>query len=150
MTPSQTRIVRSRPAQANISALEILIASGQKHDAFDSTLAYQRGPEPSERTLFRKSQKEREQRKAAENTPTLRTFFPTVSGRPAATPVPPTLSTNERKLQERSAAIMALEKKRQELFAAITALEKKLAIKKEGLEKNGQALMRYQVVAILQ
>ena len=108
--------------QANTSALEILTASSYKHGAFDNTFAYQRGPEPSERTLFRRSQQEREQRKAAENTPTLHTFFSTVSGQPAAIPISPTLSTNERKQQERSTAIMAL--------------EKKLASKKEGLSAS--------------
>ena len=51
-----------KPVQANTSALEILIASSQKHGSFDSTFAYQRGPEPSERTLFRRSQQERERR----------------------------------------------------------------------------------------
>jgi hypothetical protein len=119
------------PVEANTSALEILIASSQKHDAFDKTFFYQRGPEPTERTLQRRSQRERERKKAAENTPTLDTFFSTVPDRPA-TPVPPTLSTDERKQQERS--------------AAITALEKKLASKKEGLAMNGQTLMRHQVV----
>ena len=114
------------PVQANISALETLIASSQKHGAFDSTFAYQRGPEPSERTLFRRSQQERELRKAAENTPTLHTFFPTVSGHPTTTPPDPTLSTNECKQQERS--------------TAIPALQKKLASKKEGLAMNGQTL----------
>ena len=41
----------SEQVQANTSALEILVASCQKHGAFDRTYAYQRGPEPSERTL---------------------------------------------------------------------------------------------------
>ena len=120
------------PVQANISALETLIASSQKHGAFDSTFAYQHRPEPSERTLFRRSQQERELRKAAENTPTLHTFFPTISGHPTTTPPDPTLSTNERKQQERS--------------TAIAALQKKLARKKEGLAMNGQTLMQHQVV----
>ena len=86
------------PVQASdTSALDTLIASSQKHGAFDNTaFAYQREPEPSKRTLLRKSRQERELRKAAENTPTLHTFFSTVSGRPA-TPVSPTPSTNERK-----------------------------------------------------
>ena len=58
------------PVQANTSALDILTT--KKHGAFDSTtFVYQRRPEPSERTLFRKSQEKREHRKAAENTPTL-------------------------------------------------------------------------------
>ena len=78
--------------QANTSALAILTASSHKHGAFDNTFAYQRGPEPSERTLLRRSQQEREQRKAAANTLTLHTFFSTVSGRPATAA---TLSTNE-------------------------------------------------------
>ena len=123
--------------QANTSALEILVASCRKHGAFDRTFAYQRGPEPSERTLFRRSQKEREQRKAAENTPTLHTFFPTVSNR-LATPqaTPPTGAQ----------ALSANKRKQQECAIAITALEKKLASKKEGLAMNGQTLMRHQVV----
>ena len=85
------------PVQANTSALDTLIAGSQKRGAFDSTtFVYQRRPEPSERTLFRRSQQKRELRKAAENTPTLHTFFPTVSGRPIIPQaVPPTLSTNE-------------------------------------------------------
>ena len=82
------------PVQANTSAFDTLIASSKKHGAFDSTtFEYQRGPEPSKKTLFRKP---RELRKAAENTPTLHTFFSTVSGQPA-TPASPTLSTDERK-----------------------------------------------------
>ena len=82
--------------QANTSALEILTASSYKHGAFDNTFAYQRGPEPSERTLLRRSQQEREKRKAAANTPTLHTFFSTASGRHATTiQLTPTLSTNE-------------------------------------------------------
>ena len=45
------------PVQANTSALDTLITACQKHGAFDSTtFVYQRGPEPSERTLFRRSQ----------------------------------------------------------------------------------------------
>ena len=60
------------PVQANTSALDTLTTASQKHGAFDSTtFVYQRRPEPSERTLFRKSQEKRERRKAAENTPTL-------------------------------------------------------------------------------
>ena len=38
------------PVQANISALDTLIASSQNHDAFDcASFAYQRGPEPSKK-----------------------------------------------------------------------------------------------------
>ena len=60
------------PVQANTSALDTLITASQKHGAFGSTtFVYQRGPEPSERTLIRRSQEKRELRKAAENTPTL-------------------------------------------------------------------------------
>ena len=118
--------------QANMPALEILIASSQRHGAFDKAFTYQRGPEPCERTLFRRSQREQELKKAAQNTPTLHTFFPAVSGQPAVPPSP-TLSTSERKQQERS--------------TAIAALEKKLTSKKEGmLAMNGQTLMRHQVV----
>ena len=76
------------PVQANTTTLEILIASSQKHGAYDKTPTHQRGPEPCERTLFSRSQREREQRKAPQNTPTLHTFFPTVSSQPA---MPPTL-----------------------------------------------------------
>ena len=48
------------PVQANTSALDALIAGSQKHGAFGSTpFEYQRGPEPSERTLFRRSQQKR-------------------------------------------------------------------------------------------
>ena len=43
------------PVQANTPAFEILIASSQKHGVFDRVFAYQRGPEPSERALFRRS-----------------------------------------------------------------------------------------------
>ena len=128
---------QDNPIEANASALEILIASSQKHSAFDRAFAYQRGPVPTERTLFNRSRQERELRKAAENTPTLHTFFPTASGRPAIPSSPsPTLSTNERKQQERS--------------AAIAALEKKLASKKECDVMNGQTLMRHQVMSALQ
>ena len=124
------------PIEANASALEILIASSQKHSAFDRAFAYQRGSVPTE-TLFNRSRRERELRKAAENTPTLHTFFPTASGRPAVPSSPsPTLSTNERKQQE--------------CFAAIAALEKKLASKKECGAMNGQTLMRHQVMLALQ
>ena len=38
------------PVQANIPALQILIARSQKHNAFDRTFPSQRGPEPSVRT----------------------------------------------------------------------------------------------------
>ena len=107
------------PVQVNISALGTLIASSQKHGAFDSTtFVYQRGPEPSKKTQLRKSQRERELRKTAENAPTLRTFFSAVSGQPAipqAVSPTPCLSANGCKQQEFSAA-----------------LEKKLASKKEG------------------
>ena len=121
------------PIQASTSALETLIASSQERGAFDRAFAYQRRPEPTERTLFNRSRRERELRKAAENTPKLHTFFPTASGRPAMPSSPsPILSTVERKQQSR--------------FAAITALEKKLASKKECEAMNGQTLMRHQVV----
>ena len=51
---------QQEPVQVNISALDTLIASSQKHGAFDSTtFVYQRGPEPSEKTQLRKSQRER-------------------------------------------------------------------------------------------
>ena len=121
------------PARANAPALGVLIASSRKNGAFDSAFTYQRGPKSTERTLFNRPQWEREPRKAAENTPTLHTFFPTTSGRPAIPPsLSPILSTNERNEQERC--------------AAISALEKKLASKKECEVMNGQTLMRYQVV----
>ena len=42
--------------QANISALETLIASSQKHGTFDNTtFVYQRGSEPSKKTQLRRS-----------------------------------------------------------------------------------------------
>ena len=70
-----TESEEQEPVQVNISALGTLIASSQKHGAFDSTaFVYQRGPEPSKKTQLRKSQRERELRKTAENTPTLHTF----------------------------------------------------------------------------
>ena len=64
------------PIEANAYALEILIASSQKHSAFDRAFAYQRGSMPTERTLFNRSRRERELRKAAENTPTLQLAMP--------------------------------------------------------------------------
>ena len=113
--------------QANTSGIEILIASSQKHGAFDSTFPYQRGPEPPERTLPRGARAEKSRRKYTH----VAYLLSNSSGRLAATPDSPALPTNERKQRE--------------LPAAITALEKKLANKKEGLAMNGQTQMRHQV-----
>ena len=82
--------------QANMPTLEILIASSQRHGDFNKAFTYQRGPKPCERTLFGRSQREQELKKATQNTPTLHTFILAVSGQPVVPPSP-SLSTSERK-----------------------------------------------------
>ena len=72
------------------------------------TLPNQRRPRTTESPLSKRPQREREPRKTAESTLTLHIFFSIAQ--PAIHPSP-TISTNERKQQERPAAIMAPEKK---------------------------------------
>jgi hypothetical protein len=63
------------------NVLDQLLVNGRDSRAFDSTqFLYQRGPEPSLRTLQRRVQKQRAEEAAATSTHSIKKFFPPVKG----------------------------------------------------------------------
>lgn len=116
----------------NTSAFEILFTGAKTYDAFQHTsFIYQRGPEPSVRTMQRTYKKEQQQIEAAKNTYTLETYFQ----RP-----------HNRQPNPVSHSILQISRDKTQIdkrLPAIVELEKKLS---QQHRLNGQNLMRHQVV----
>ncbi|KAF8543086.1 hypothetical protein BDD12DRAFT_933621 [Trichophaea hybrida] len=109
-------------------AFEALLDGSKKTGVFDEVyFRYQRGVEPSERTVYRQKKNQLELRLGAQHTRTIESYFknPSTIGRPDAY-----FSSDELHMQDRQ--------------LAIKALEKKLQSKKTIL--NSQTLMRHQAV----
>jgi hypothetical protein len=127
------------PVEVDNSALQTMMASSRElgFDAFEDNTTvfnYQRSAEPSVRTQYRQVQHARELEEGAKNTRTLEHYFQR-PGNKRANPITlgrstPAISTEERKRNERE--------------AAIKSIKKKIESKKAGM--NGQNLMRHQAV----
>jgi hypothetical protein len=109
------------------SVLDQLLVNGRDSRAFDSTqFVYQRGPEPSIRTLQRRAQKQRDEEVAATSTHSIKKFFPPI----VPLPTTPQLSKAEQHHHD--------------LCKALADLNRKIKSKTHGL--NEQNLSRHRAV----
>jgi hypothetical protein len=117
------------PEKISESVFDQLLANGRDESAFNSTqFLYQRGPEPSVRTVRRIAQKQRADEVAARGTHSIKRFFPSVAPLPTAPPLP------------------KAEQRHHELSKALADLKRKINSKTHGL--NEQTLSRHRSVLV--